>query len=463
MTWPTFRHYLYVVVAGLAVELLSWAAYRNATSELWTTIVLTTALLVVAWKRPTWLAYLSLGELVIGGKGRLFFLPVGETEIPMRMILFSITLVAAWPSIRRRWSSLRGGLLSTGLIAFACWLIVATAIGLLQGNGPGAVYRDANAFLFLALLPAWWALLTSSTGWSTRVIAILLGLTTVIGLKGWLMVLLFGQDLGAIRTVYLWIRNTGVGEVTFISGNAYRVFFQSHIYSLLVLLFTIVLWVRHRPPRWWLVPLGFAALGTYVSLSRSFWLGGLVAAVALVGWLVRQREWPAFRRLLVIVPAAVFAWAMVVWALSFPTFDINGRTDIVGSRLGATGTSEAADARRNQLQPLVNAISVHPVIGSGFGRAVTYYSTDPTVRGWRTTNAFELGYFDLWLKIGGLGLLLFGWWVASLWRRSWIRPLGPAVLFGGVALVTVHLTTPYLNHPLGLGWMFLTALVAYDS
>jgi O-antigen ligase len=154
---------------------------------------------------------------------------------------------------------------------------------------------------------------------------------------------------------------------------------------------------------------------------------------------------------------------MMIWAISFPAFTLHGQANAVVSRFNGAGSADAATARRNQIKPLFTAVADHPILGSGFGKTVTYFSTDPTIQGYRTTTAFELGYLDLWLKLGLVGVIIYVWWIIGLWKKiaktMWSIPF----IIAGVALVVIHLTSPYLNHPLGLGWLMLTSLFAYDA
>ena len=104
-----------------------------------------------------------------------------------------------------------------------------------------------------------------------------------------------------------------------------------------------------------------------------------------------------------------------------------------------------------------------PFTGSGFGTVIEYESEDPRLvaaGGTAETYAFEWGWLDIWLKMGFLGILSFVWlfvfYVLSLWNSAkkgnagWLMV---AFLRSVVALFVLHIFTPFLNHPIGLGFL----------
>lgn len=463
MIWPRFKTYLMFLGFFVLIEVVSWIAYLGPTWEQWVTGLVSVLIVGIAWKRPRWLALISIAEIVVGSKGYLLYGMFHGQHITLRMIVFVILVAVSIRPLWRAWIEARTAILSRSWLFLMAWLGVAVVVAFARSTGLGAIYSDANAFVFFLLLPAWWVQLKDWPEWKSTVVALLMAGATVIGVKTWLMVILFGQNIHNLRHVYEWIRNTGVGEITYINANMYRVFFQSQVYSLLVFCFVMVGYVRSPAPRWILVPLAWSAIGIYISLSRSFWLGLAVALITLVAWFMRQREWSALRRCWILLPLGVTAWAMFVWGLSFPAFRLSGgRASAVVARLQGSSAADASTSRTNQIRPLVQSIGHHPVIGSGFGTTVTYISTDPRTPGWKTTAAFELGYLDLWLKIGLVGLILYGVWILGLWRRVSRQVWGGPLIIAGIALVVVHSTSPYLNHPLGIGWLMMTSLFAYD-
>lgn len=427
-------------------------------------IVLTSVILAV--RRPTWLAYITVAELVVGGKGYLFWLELGGEKISIRMALFLVLIVAAlWQTFRSRQFDFPRRLgWPVGLIVI--WVVIMGLAGVARGYGASAVYTDMNGYLYLAIIWPWWLFLRRADDWRNYAVAVVLAGATLVGLKSWLMQLLFAQDVPQLTELYRWIRQTGIGEITLISKNVYRIFFQSQIYALLGLVLVMVGYIRSRTQPWWGIALLGTSLGVYLSLSRSFWLG---AAVALIGYglvVIWKRNWRALRRFSMIVPLTAFVWLMTTLALNFPYIipppGHPSNADAVVARLKSAGSAQASTARTNQFPPLMQAIGRNPITGQGFGATLTYYSTDPRIRGSRTTSAFELGYLDMVFHFGLIGLGLFGWWGWRVVQRLRLNPEQSLWLVPTVALATVTLTSPYLNHPLGLGWLALVSLIAFD-
>jgi O-antigen ligase len=144
----------------------------------------------------------------------------------------------------------------------------------------------------------------------------------------------------------------------------------------------------------------------------------------------------------------------------FPHVEVGSLKTLFGSR-GST-TDAAAESRWNLLPVLVSKIKERPMLGSGFGATVTYPSKDPRILaqnpdGMYTTSAFEWGWLDHWIKFGILGIPFMAWLLVSIamriWKldeEKWLRAGFVASIVGMAAL---HVFTPYLNHPLGFGFL----------
>lgn len=433
---------------------------------------------IMTWRKLEHGILIVLAELFVGGKGYLYSLTLGHARLSIRIVLF-VTVMLVW--LLRR--SYRQGSWPGIVLAVRKWiLLIGLAVGwgvvagLMAGHGWAAVFFDANAYLYFAFI---FVLASPSLNWrqlGPRLIALIAAAATVLGLKSLVSLTLFVKlQIAGLTTFYRWIRETGVGEVAPIFGGTYRVFFQSQVYGLLGLS-VIVPWLF--PPNrvakstaWLFIPITLGLAAVLVSLSRSFWLGGGVGLLAaLIIGIVRYRwRLPELAKV-AVVSLGVFAMAYTLtsWALNFPyPFPLPGRptgTNILNQRIATIGGEAAAKSRAELFRALLPVIKRRPWFGYGFGKTVTYQSSDPrqlqsASGGVYTTYAFELGYFDMAIKFGFIGLIsLMGFLVvlaARLWRKEGALAFG--FLVGTITLSVIHLTTPYINHPLGIGFLLLAA------
>jgi O-antigen ligase len=171
--------------------------------------------------------------------------------------------------------------------------------------------------------------------------------------------------------------------------------------------------------------------------------------------------WP---KLLLCTSIGVLSLMFVYMIVNFPYPRISGSTGLIMSRLQNASGEAAGSSRLNQLKPLGQAISKSPLIGSGFATTVTYLSNDPRIvaasvnqSGWYTTYSFEWGYLDIWLKIGLFGLGIYAWFISMLILKAYKNNqlFSYTLIFGVISIIIANVTTPYLNHPLGMGLLFI--------
>lgn len=464
----------------VSLELASLAAFRWPVLGI---VLLTGAVPVMIWlgyRKPKTGLLVLVAELVTGGKGYLIFASVGGIRWSLRMVLFA-SFLAGYLLHRIQERQLAGAHLAPyrwPLGIFAVAFGFALLHGLSRGHGVGAVFLDANAFLYLLLWPAFGTIARDDRG---TLAAVLFAGALVTAVKSFVTLAVFVHAGTPVLTfAYHWIRDTGVGEISPILGSLVRVFFQSQVYSLLAALLALGLLLpglRHRSVRY--LPgallVGIAAGGLAVSLSRSFWLGaafGLVALMAASGTLRFPRM--LFRFAGVVAGTVLLQLFFTSWAIHFPlplSSSGEGSENLVAGRVQALSTEAAARSRLELLPELGRAIRAAPLFGSGFARSVTYVSDDPRVRqavpdGRFTTYSFEWGYLDQWVKLGLVGTIPFlALWFILLGRliRRRSDPLALGCLGATVALLATHVTSPYLNHPLGLGWLMIADALTRDA
>lgn len=469
---PTVRTFMALTTLLLVNEVLSYAAYTHREFGAAVFIVLVFASLVIAMRRLEYGLVMLFLELFVGGKGYLYSIHIGAFALSIRVALFIVVMLVWLFRYRHKfdWSRLPRpiGTLLPLLALFLAWGVL---YGLWSGHGALNVYYDSNAYLFLGLIVV---LLAPTIDWN-RLKPLLLGVlaaaATVLGIKSLLTLGLFTHlGFSGLVDFYRWIRNTGIGEIAPIGHTSFRVFFQSQIYGVLAF-FTLAPFLAARNssvrrPWWLLVPLTLGLTAVIISLSRSFWLGGIIALLVGLDIACMRYRWSvvhAIRVATFVILLLGTSYALTSWAVNFPyPFATDASKSLLLQRLSNFKEEPAASSRLQMFRPLVTAIAKKPILGSGFAKTVTYRSSDPRQTsskrgGLYTTDAFELGYLDIALKIGLAGLLtyllLLGHALKGLYALA--TPLAFGMFIGLVALVVINGTTPYLNHPLGIGFLLL--------
>ena len=433
-------------------------------------ITLGLIVLLVSIRRPTLALSVIAVEYVIGSMGSL--LKIGDDAnhhgIALRIVLFAAFMTGwfVWSVRNRTWKEWRSYLEGRRIYLWlAALLIYAFVLGWMRGNHQYLI-PDANAWgVLLLLLPVIDLARHASEALKKDIGPAFIAALFWLPIKTLIVLFAFSHQLAFIDSpFYLWLRQTGVGEVTKITDFAYRIFFQSQIYAVFVVLFAFAaIRSRLKFSRWMWALLALSVGVVFISLSRSFWIG-LAVGLVLIAVVVKRNWLPAIAGM---AGAGLLGLALVWIVMAVPI----GKTDpmafvsLFSSRVEA---GEPAALSRWQLLPIAwNKIREHPILGSGFGSAVTYQSRDPRLiernGGWNTTYAIEWGWLEFWIKFGVFGIFLFLFLLANLIRRLWRSDLSDwfrvASVATIVALTSIHFFTPYLNHPLGFFILFAAEAV----
>jgi hypothetical protein len=424
-----------------------------------------------------WLFALVLIEMVIGSHGRLFFGTVGDVSVSLRMALFAI-LSLGWFAHAARGCARILHFRHAHVTAPLLLLIVAVTLAVLRGVSKGApigdVFNDANGYAFILLIPIGLDLFADrqAFAWLLRALS---GAVSWLCAKSLLLLYLFSHSFqgGFLLDVFKWQRKFGLTEITHLAGGAVRVFASSDVLLLPALfLGALLAWEyrKHSALLW----TALVAAAFLLSMSRSFWLGALVAAAFMLPVFVRFEIVPfeELGRLFKVTAFSVVLGALLLGMIALfplpkPVQNADAWSAYGGRVLDASDA--AVSSRWNMIGPLHEGISSAPILGSGFGAQITYQSDDPRMHdlypgGKVTTSGIEWQYLDIWLKMGVLGLVAvcWLWWRTGLffWKtlettRNSDRLVAAGFMLSFLAFIVANIFTPYLNHPLGWGFLAL--------
>lgn len=487
-----FRITFLVLILLELLSFIGWA--RPEWGSLFTVLILF-GILLISMKDLRLGMGIAFVELIIGSHGYLFSFGAGELSLSLRLGIFlCLFVLGIWQALRERELAIAQSSLFRPLLCLGVFVLSAVIVGVARNNGFSNVFFDANAYMyFLLAIPLWQAIRSRGD----VMLLLEMGIVGVLvqSAKVFFLEYAFSHKFWwMLQEVYRWVRDTRIGEITIqYDGPFHRIFFQSHLYTIAALiLFALaaVLIVHEKGWRNGVLSKKYAAYfsltvitlaSTLISLSRSNWLGIFVTAISVpfILW-ISEGKWAKKTGLLVVHAAAALcvSIALIAGIVLFPFPRSGGEFDSsLFSKRALTFTGEAGVSSRWQLlPPLLEAVKQHPVIGSGFGQTVTYITEDKRIRaqnpsGEYTTFSLEWGYLELWLKLGLIGLLAYLFVIGVLLRSSYkalrqARMLASeeklilqGVILGGIAMLVIHAFSPYLNHPLGIGYLLFWGLM----
>ncbi len=440
--------------------------------------------LILSLKDLRWGIMAIIAELLLGVYGYLFVIKIGNILIPIRYLFFIV-----WLSIffvfslkeKKFFSKFRPDnfFLFIGIIFI---IFSGLLIGLLSGNSLFNIFFDVNGWFFwLYFLPFSIFILPWEKIWP-----FFLSIITWLAVKTLFFEFVFSHKLPNFQFwLYQWQRDFRLVEITPISGALSRVFSQSQIF-LIIPFFILLLYfvaggikkLNHQIKAIACLFL-FLTSALYISYSRSFWLGIILSLILFLSLLLFQKEKYInikVRRIIFLPILFIFSSLVLVYTLvnfPYPPTLQSGFDSLLTARFGHGLEEPAVNARLKLLPPLLEAIKPVWFQGSGFGTTVKYFSSDPRIiasspgqSGEVTTFAFEWGYLDIWLKVGLLGLVIY----LLILIKILVKLIKDAVISRDIflsslvlsflALLVLNITTPYLNHPLGIGFIFLILLLS---
>ncbi len=476
------------------VDLVSLFAYLYAPLNIAGFVFLVVSFLIVClYDFRLGFAALLL-EFFANSFGRLFFID-SELFVPLRIAMFVVFMsvflyreAGYFLQDKKRFWIFWLSFLRNKIFGFITLFIIIVFLGFLKGilaNDFAKVFLDFNNYLALLYIFPFYKIMsdTDKKHWQIYFSAIVAGGVFIV-YKTYFALWIFSHNIyGILLPFYKWIRDFGFGEITLISGSFYRVFMQNQIY-VVVLFFVFISYLWHRYSQDGLsvikdkkivsviFVLGMFLSVIFISLSRSFWLGFVLASVLFGVYVWRKGGIiSAIKFAGLSAVSAVVAVLLVLAVLYIPP--AKQRVSLSGAVEGRVSVYEpAGSSRLNLLSPLWREVKKNIIFGAGFGKTVTYRSADPRVvlstagmSGEYTTFAFEWTYLDIWLKVGLIGLVVYLYILYLIFKQFYLNIkerggwLNVGALFSLVAFTLINITTPYLNHPLGI--VYLLVIISY--
>lgn len=463
--------------------------------------------------------FLLLLELFLGSKGYLFSFPIFNFVVSLRLSLYIIIIIVYFiKAIKRKKVEFFETNLWLPFVIFVFFLFFSLVNGLYHNN-LRIVFFDVNAFFYFALIFPIFSILSRRENVIhllryLAVAALSISVLTLVVLADFSLfhynpslvaaTRLEAQQLEKWRELsdqpenarlaqttqiaaeklklnwqeltenknylYRWLQDTGLGEVSYLGGRFFRVFMISQFYIaayfLIVLSYLLSRKKNNLKNNYFLYLVGVILLiSLFVSFSRSFWSGLLAACILLLIGL----PWRRILKITVVL-FGVFLFFIFVSYIFLPNF-YQVFIDRVSS-LFQPSTELAASNRVSLLPPIWEKVKEKFFWGSGFGTLVTYrtFIAGTDLVEYVKVYVYEWGYLDILVKMGLLGLISYLFFIYAIIKnyfRRWkdYRPqnnfLLKGVLSGLVFLIVINITTPFINHPIGIAFLMISAAVFF--
>ena len=472
---------LFIVLA----EILSFLGYYYNLVNLISFFVIIILVLILSLYKLEYGLFVLIAELLIGSFGYLFYFESGGLKISLRLALWLI-IISVWLAgiiiklVKTKKLELNFFHSSYFFYFLFLFIFIAWSVinGFLKNNLLNNVFFDANNWLYFLLIFPIFSVLRADDNLKT-VKQIFLTSIGWLSFKTIILAYIFSHNFYFFALdLYLWVRRSGVGEITQVVPGFSRIFMQSHIFVLIgffILLFYLLKLMVARNDKKklfisYFLLLALCLSAIIISFSRSFWLG--LAVGGLFVWLAATfklktnlKKFIIFNLTILATVALSLALTLLIIKFPYPTpADGFNSANLLNDRAVKVANEAGADSRWQLLPKLWQKIKIAPILGQGFGATVTYKSHDPRVLSANsnddyTTYAFEWGWLDVWLKLGIFGLLayliLLIKIIADGLKISSSYSLG--LVAGLVVLSAVSIFSPYMNHPLGIGYLIITA------
>jgi len=474
---------MYLIILAEILSFLGyfWQIINFAT--FFTIIIIT---LILSLRRLEYGIYILLTELLIGSFGYLFYFESGGFKISIRVALWLI-IMSVWLALElikfAKIKKIESSFLRSPYFSYFFVLLIFIICGLFNGwlrnNTLGNLFFDFNGWLYFLLVFPIFSVLQNDYNISVLK-QIFFACISWLSIKTIILAYIFSHSFNFFSLdLYLWVRQSGVGEITRVVPGFSRIFMQSHIFVLIgffILLFYLLKNLSEKPnmaikQKFFLI--GFSALllsTIIISFSRSFWIGlaagGLFICITAIYKLkINLKKFLNFNlnALFIVILSLILTFIIIKFPYPSPAgaFDAS---NLLSQRAMEISNEAGVSSRWQLLPPLWQKIKTATILGQGFGATVTYKSSDPRVlavnpKGEYTTYAFEWGWLDVWLKLGLFGLLAYLILLAKIiydgFKTGSYFSLSLAA--GLVVIIAVNIFSPYANHPLGIGYLITAA------
>ncbi len=451
---------IWLFVCFVGARILSFALAGHNIIQAILLFILMMVFAMLYFKKIEYAFFILLAELFLGGAGHFleFFGLSMRTVLVFTFLFLWVVQHLSFEELKHRFHIKHK--IFYMFFPLAGFVIFAAILGLVYGNNINNIIGDLLPFsYFLLLLPFYHHFQEPKTQ------EYLVRLMIVFLLGGAFFsvftFLLYSSGLGEIHdSFYQWFRDVAMGKITDMQQGFFRIVTPEHLLVIPAILFISSLLMRdERHHKAWRMLLFLGVLILVLNLSRTYFL-----ALA-IGFLVLKYK-HSWKRWIKVTVNAFAIFFVLLMSISF--------ISSLGKSLGlgmfgfrflsiASPQMEVSTYTRSALlEPIFIMIQDRPILGSGLGSEIDFFS--PITYEQINTTQFEWGYLEMLVELGFFGLTMFLTVIffiiyelnKKIQSLSDYHDFYVGLLAGLISLMVMTFTSPALYHVLGIFYLVLT-------
>ncbi len=399
-----------------------------------------TAALLIARRKEGW--YFIAFELILGGAGGF----LSAFGLSLRtLLLISSALIFISQKLKR--GQLIPLIKENNIISIFFGLLIlftgiSTFVGLLNGHNVNLIFSDIIPYLFLFYYFPLKELLGNAEfiAFAKKLI-----LAAIIGNALFVLLTFIGYSSGILvmfDPYYHWYRDIGLGKITEMGGNFYRLVLNEQLLLAPVLLYWLYKTIKEKIT-WQNITILSALLFVLgINFTRIYHLAIIFSALFLINK-INWKKAIAIYFISLSLYLSIFCSAnLIITKGADPGLNLLlGRAQSV-----IDPTLENSSLSRMMLLPKIwEKIKTSPVIGNGLGDSLNVYS--PVFKKEITTPHYDWGYLEIIGEMGIIGLLIWLALIYLLFKQTKKDKLSLSIL---VSLLVINITSPALFHVMGI-------------
>ncbi len=399
-----------------------------------------TAALIITKRKEGW--YFIAFELILGGAGGF----LSAFGLSLRtLLLISSGLIFIFQKLKHK--QLIPLIKENKTISIIFGLLVLFAgisavVGFFNRHAINLVFSDAIPYFFLFYYFPLKELLSDN---EFTIFAKKMILAAIIGNALFILLTFIGYSSGWLEMFspyYHWYRDIGLGKITEMGGNFYRLVLNEQLLLAPILLYWLYKTIKERIT-WQNISILSALLFILgINFTRIYHLAIIFGCL----FLITKINWKK--------SVAIYFISLSLYLFIFCSTNLiisSGKDTGLNLLLGRAQSvidpnSENSSLSRMMLLPKIwEKIKTNPVIGNGLGDSLTVFS--PVFKKEITTPHYDWGYLEI---IGEMGMLGFIFWLALiylLFKQTKNNRFSLSIL---TSLLVINITSPALFHVMGI-------------